>query len=118
MDFDLEVWIEREPAEVFAFLRDKDLYPQEPGSPVLALDQLTRDPPGVGTQLIRRETVEAFGAMRVFAALAWRSLGPRLASGSTASRAIWTRGGSSTWIARAARTARPADAHEAAAAVP
>jgi len=131
MYIELEVMIEREPAEVFAFLRDKDLYPQEPGSPVLALDQLTPDPPGVGTryrevvrvlpfvrvvivsevtrfdpphhleedfegggvrghlayefvprdggtQLIQRETVEAVGAMRVFAALAWRSLGPRL----------------------------------------
>jgi uncharacterized protein YndB with AHSA1/START domain len=129
--FELEVTIEREPAEVFAFLRDKDLYPRESGSPVLALDQITPDPPGVGTRyrevvrmmpfvrasilseitrfdpphhleeefngagmrghlayefsprdggtlLVQRETVEAVGAMKILAPLAWRRLGPRL----------------------------------------
>lgn len=50
MYFELEAFIERAPAEVFAFLRDKDRYPQKPGSPVLALDQLTPEPPGAGTR--------------------------------------------------------------------
>lgn len=50
MYFELEVTIHRDPSEVFAFLRDKDLYVQEPGSPVLALDKTTAGPPAVGTQ--------------------------------------------------------------------
>lgn len=49
MYFELSVRIRRSPAEVFVFLRDKDLYPQEPGSPVLALDRTTEGPVGVGT---------------------------------------------------------------------
>lgn len=40
----------RTPAEVFAFLRDKDRYPQKPGSPVLALELLTPEPPGRGSR--------------------------------------------------------------------
>lgn len=50
MYFELSVRIERPPEDVFAFLRDKDLFPQEPGSPVLALDKLTPEPAGVGTR--------------------------------------------------------------------
>lgn len=50
MYFELEVAIERKPAEVFAFMRDKDLYPQKPGSKVLALEKLTPGRPGVGTR--------------------------------------------------------------------
>lgn len=42
--------ITRSPADVFVFLRDKDLYPLEPGSPVLALDRITEGPIGVGTR--------------------------------------------------------------------
>lgn len=49
MHFELSVTIERTPAEVFAFLRDKHLYPQPPGSPVLVLDKTTDGPVGVGT---------------------------------------------------------------------
>ena len=41
--------INRRPADVFAFLRDKDKYPQEEGSPVLVLDKTTPGPPCVGT---------------------------------------------------------------------
>lgn len=49
MYFELEVTIDRMPAEVFAFLRDKDRYRQKPGSAVLALELLTPEPPQVGS---------------------------------------------------------------------
>jgi len=49
MRFELSIWIDRPPADVFAFLRDKDQYPQEVDSPVLTLDKTTPGPPGVGT---------------------------------------------------------------------
>ena len=62
MYFELGVAIKREPSEVFAFLRDKDLYPQKPGSPVLALEQLTPGPPGVGTRY--REVVQMLPFIR------------------------------------------------------
>jgi hypothetical protein len=42
--------------DVFRFLRDKDRYPQEPGSPVLALDKITDGEPRVGTRY--REVVQ------------------------------------------------------------
>ena len=41
MFFELSVRIRRPPEDVFDFLRDKDRYPQEPGSPVLALEKTT-----------------------------------------------------------------------------
>ena len=50
MYFELSVRIERPPADVFAFLRDKDLFPQPAGSPVLTLDKTTPGPVGVGTR--------------------------------------------------------------------
>ena len=56
MYFELSIWINRPPADVFAFLRDKDLYPQEPGSPVLVLEKTTPEPAGVGTRY--REVVQ------------------------------------------------------------
>ncbi len=56
MYFKLSIWINRPPPDVFAFLRDKDLYPQEPGSPVLVLEKTTPGPPGVGTRY--REVVQ------------------------------------------------------------
>jgi hypothetical protein len=56
MDFDLNVNIERSPYIVFAFLRDKDTYPQEDNSPVLLLERTTTDPLGVGTRY--REIVQ------------------------------------------------------------
>lgn len=56
MYFELSISISQPPAEVFAFLRDKDKYPQEQGSPVLALEKTTLGPPGVGTRY--REVVQ------------------------------------------------------------
>jgi uncharacterized protein YndB with AHSA1/START domain len=56
MYFELSITIRRPPCEVFAFLRDKDKYPQEPGSPVLVLEQTTPGPVGVGTRY--REVVQ------------------------------------------------------------
>jgi hypothetical protein len=47
--FELTIFIHRPPADVFAFLRDKDKYPQEEDSPVLLLEQTTHGLPGVGT---------------------------------------------------------------------
>jgi hypothetical protein len=47
--FELTISIHRPPADVFAFLRDKDKYPQEEDSPVLLLEQTTSGLPGVGT---------------------------------------------------------------------
>jgi hypothetical protein len=49
MDFELSIAINRAPSDVFALLRDKARFPQEPGSPVLVLEQTTPGPPGVGT---------------------------------------------------------------------
>jgi hypothetical protein len=62
MYFELSVTIERPPSDVFAFLRDKDPYPQEPGSPVLALDKTTDGPPAVGTRY--REVVQMLPFVR------------------------------------------------------
>ncbi len=49
MYFELSILINREPIDVFTFLRDKDKFPQEEGSPVLVLEKTTPGPPGVGT---------------------------------------------------------------------
>ena len=49
MYFELSISIDKPPADVFAFLRDKDKYPQEGGSPVLLLEKTTPGQPGVGT---------------------------------------------------------------------
>lgn len=54
--------IERSPSDVFLFLRDKDLYPQEPGSPVLVLEKTTDGPPGLGTRY--REVVQMLPLIR------------------------------------------------------
>ena len=62
MYFDLSISIDRPPEEVFGFLRDKDKYPQEPGSPVLALDQTTPGSAGVGTRY--REVVRMLPLVR------------------------------------------------------
>ena len=56
MYFELSISINRPPADVFAFLRDKDQYPQEQGSPVLVLEKTTPGLPGVGTRY--REVVQ------------------------------------------------------------
>jgi len=50
MHFELSIRIRRPPEDVFAFFRDKDKIRQKPGSPVLALDQTTPGPAGVGTR--------------------------------------------------------------------
>jgi hypothetical protein len=60
--FELSISINRPPADVFAFLRDKDKYPQEPGSPVLILEQTTPGLPGVGTGY--REVVQMLPFLR------------------------------------------------------
>jgi hypothetical protein len=62
MYFDLSITIDRSPEDVFGFLRDKDKYPQEPGSPVLVLEQLTPGPAGVGTRY--REVVQMLPFLR------------------------------------------------------
>ncbi len=58
MRFELSIFILRQPEECFAFLRDKDTYPQKPGSAVLVLDKTTPGPAGVGTRY--REVVRMF----------------------------------------------------------
>lgn len=62
MYFDLSIRIARLPVDVFAFLRDKDLFPQPAGSPVLALDKTTPGPAGVGTGY--REVVQMLPLIR------------------------------------------------------
>jgi hypothetical protein len=47
---------------VFAFLRDKDKFPQKPGSPVLVLEQTTPGRAGVGTRY--REVVQMLPFVR------------------------------------------------------
>lgn len=56
MYFEISIFIERPPEEVFAFLRDKDSYPQEDDSPVLILEKTTPGHIGVGTRY--REVVQ------------------------------------------------------------
>jgi hypothetical protein len=62
VNFNLSIWINRPPGEVFALLRDKDEYLQKPGSPVLALDRLTPGPVRVGTRY--REVVRMLPGVR------------------------------------------------------
>jgi len=62
MYFDLSISIRRLPEDVFGFLRDKDKYPQDPGSPVLALEQTTPGPAGIGTRY--REVVRMLHFIR------------------------------------------------------
>jgi len=49
MNFELSITIKSSPEEVFAFLRDKDLHEQEPGSPVILLEKTTTSHTGIGT---------------------------------------------------------------------
>lgn len=62
MQFELSVTIDRPSTDVFCFLRDKDQYPQEKGSPVLVLEQTTPGPAGVGTRY--REVVQMLPGYR------------------------------------------------------
>ena len=58
IDFSLSIFIKRSPDICFAFLRDKDTYPQKPNSPVLRLDKVTPGSVGVGTRYV--EVVQMF----------------------------------------------------------
>jgi len=58
MKFERSISIRCKPEEVFVFLRDKDQFQQEPGSPVLVLKKTTPGPVEVGTQY--REVVQMF----------------------------------------------------------
>jgi hypothetical protein len=49
MEFERSIYIQCAPEGVFAFLRDKDMYPQKEGSPVLVLEKTSEGPVGVGT---------------------------------------------------------------------
>jgi uncharacterized protein YndB with AHSA1/START domain len=60
--FELSVRIQRPPHDVFRFLRDKDRYPQETGSPVLVLDKITAGDTRVGTRY--REVVQMAPLLR------------------------------------------------------
>lgn len=62
MRFELAVTVARSPAEVFAFLRDKHLHAQEPGSPVLVLEKATPGEVDVGTRY--RELVRMLPGVR------------------------------------------------------
>jgi uncharacterized protein YndB with AHSA1/START domain len=63
MYFDLSINIKRPPLDVFAFLRDKDKYPQKTGSPVLVLEKTTPGPAGVGTRY--REVIQMMPFVRM-----------------------------------------------------
>ncbi len=58
MKFERSIFIHCEPEKVFIFLRDKDQFQQEPGSPVLILEKTTPGPVEIGTQY--REVVQMF----------------------------------------------------------
>lgn len=56
MQFELSITINRPPADVFAFLRDKERFDREEKSSVLILEKTTPGPAGVGTR--HREVVQ------------------------------------------------------------
>ena len=58
MKFERSISIRCKPEEAFVFLRDKDQFQQEPGSPVLVLEKTTPGPVGLGT--CYREVVQMF----------------------------------------------------------
>ncbi|HSM25311.1 MAG TPA: SRPBCC family protein [Anaerolineaceae bacterium] len=58
MKFERSISICCTPEEVFAFLRDKDEFEQEPDSPVLSLDKTTPGKVKVGTEYV--EIVQMF----------------------------------------------------------
>ncbi len=62
MYFELSILIHRSPADVFAFLRDKDSFTQPENSPVLLLKKTTPGPTGVGTRY--SEVVQMLPFMR------------------------------------------------------
>jgi hypothetical protein len=58
MQFNLPISIQRSPEICFAFLRDKHLHPQKPGSAVRRLEKVTPGPVSVGTRYV--EVVQMF----------------------------------------------------------
>ncbi len=62
MYFELSITIHRPPSVVFAFFRDKDKYQQAKDFPVLVLEQVTPEVPGVGTRY--REVVQMLPFVR------------------------------------------------------
>ncbi len=58
MKFERSITIHCKPEAAFVFLRDKEQFQQEPGSPVLVLEKTTPGPVGVGTRY--REVVQMF----------------------------------------------------------
>jgi len=62
MHFNLSIQIHRAPEDVFVFLRDKHLIPQQEGSPVLSLEKLTPGAVGIGT--LFREVVRILPFLR------------------------------------------------------
>lgn len=58
MKFERSISIHCKSEDVFVFLRDKDQFQQEPGSPVLILEKTTSGPVGIGTRY--REVVQMF----------------------------------------------------------
>lgn len=65
MKFQRSLWIDRPPVVVFAFLRDKDTHPQEPGSPVVRLERTTPCPVREGTRFLEVVRVLPFLLMRI-----------------------------------------------------
>jgi hypothetical protein len=62
MYLELSILIQRPLGICFSFLRDKDTYPQKPGSPVLVLEKTTPGAIDVGT--CYREVVQMFPLVR------------------------------------------------------
>jgi hypothetical protein len=62
MEFNLSIFIVCPPADVFAFLHNKDQHAVKPGSPVLILEKIMPGPVGVGTRY--REVVQMLPGVR------------------------------------------------------
>lgn len=56
MLFEFKIGIDKPPFDVFQFLRHKDSYKQQEGSPVILLEKITNGPVGVGIRY--REVVQ------------------------------------------------------------
>jgi hypothetical protein len=63
MEFELSTVVDRLPAGVFAFLEHMENHPQETGSQVLSVEQLTPGPVAIGTRF--REIVQMLPLVRV-----------------------------------------------------
>lgn len=65
MQFDLSIHINCPPQKVFAFLRDIDRHPVEPGSLLISYEKLTPGPTRVGTRYLEIVRVSPFYCMRI-----------------------------------------------------